>query len=82
MCRPSYPVCIADDVAGVIDMSNCCMQLQELDISGCWKITNKSLYALQENLLHMRERKSDFSLMVGGIIICVNCKVSAVTLAF
>ena len=53
--------------AGVMDISNWCMQLQELDISGCWQVTNKSLYALQENLLHMREGKSDFSLMVGGM---------------
>ena len=50
----------------MIDIANRCTQLQELDISGCWRITNKSLYALQENLLHMREGKSDFSLMVGG----------------
>ena len=43
------------------------MDLVELDVSGCWQVTDKSLHALQENLLHMRgESASSFSLTVGG----------------
>lgn len=53
--------------AGVVDVSNCCTNLMELDISGCWQVTNKSLYALQENLMHMREDNNrNFSLTLGG----------------
>lgn len=49
------------------DLSMFCTVLSELDISGCWQITDKSLYALQENLVHMRgENTSNFSLTVGG----------------
>ena len=50
-----------------------CLKLKELDISGCLSVTNKTLYALQESLLHMRDpageggvKPSQFSIIVGG----------------
>lgn len=57
---------------GIKDLSMFCTVLSELDISGCWQITDKSLYALQENLVHMRgENTSNFSLTVGGQLVVV-----------
>ena len=47
------------------------MQLQELDVCGCMNITNKTLYAFQESLLHMREECRSFSLVLGGVCTCV-----------
>ena len=41
----------------------------ELDLSGCMSVTNKSLEALQENLLFARENKTHLNLLIGGIII-------------
>lgn len=53
--------------AGIIEMSRCCTDLLELDISGCWQVSNKSLYALQESLVHMRgDNPASFSLTIGG----------------
>ena len=55
--------------AGVAELSKHCTDLMELDLSGCWQISNKSLYALQENLVHMRgESPSSFHLTVGGTV--------------
>ena len=43
------------------------MELLELDVSGCWQLTDKLLYALQENLLHMRPHTDlNFHLAIGG----------------
>jgi hypothetical protein len=48
------------------------MELKELDISGCLSVTNKTLYAFQESLLHMRDpageeaKPGQFSIIVGG----------------
>lgn len=52
---------------GLLEVSKYCTDLVELDVSGCWHVTNKSLYALQENLMHMRtEKNCDFCLTIGG----------------
>lgn len=54
--------------AGLIEVSKHCISLVELDISGCWQVTNKTIYALQENLMHMRPKEcSPFFLIVGGM---------------
>ena len=58
-----------------------CLRLKELDISGCLNVTNKTLYALQESLLHMRTHSDgeqscwEFSIVTGGILLYINfCK--------
>ena len=45
-----------------------CTEVIELDVSGCWQVTNRTLHALQESLLHMRggHEQIMFSLTVGG----------------
>lgn len=59
---------------GLIELSRYCTELIELDISGCWQVTVKSLYALQENLLHMRGGNNlGLSLTLGGLVVCLAC---------
>ncbi len=54
-------------IAGIMDVSKFCTELVELDVSGCWQLTDNMLYALQESLLHMREHQNlHFSLTIGG----------------
>lgn len=70
-CHYAYDGTCCEFVStGIKELSMFCTVLSELDISGCWQITDKSLYALQENLMHMRgENTSSFSLTVGGQLI-------------
>ena len=39
---------------GLLEVVKVSVCLKELDISGCIQVSDQSLYALQENLLHMR----------------------------
>ena len=74
MCKLPFPFHI--DTA-LCCLAENCLELKELDISGCLSVTNKALYAFQESLLHMRDRdpdvkesKSDrFSIIVGGKVL-------------
>lgn len=55
--------------AGVCYLASHSSSLVELDLSGCMSITNKSLEALQENLLFAREDKTHLNLLIGGTLI-------------
>lgn len=51
----------------IVEISKYCTDLKRLDISGCWQITEKSIFALQENLMHMRNTTTtSFHLTIGG----------------
>lgn len=56
---------------GVSYLASHSSSLVELDLSGCMSITNKSLEALQENLLFARENKTHLNLLIGGNHPCV-----------
>ena len=53
-------------VPGLSHLACHCLGLTDLDISGCLNITNNSLYALQESLLHLRSECKTFSIALGG----------------
>ena len=51
---------------GICYLASHSSSLVELDLSGCMSITNKSLEALQENLLFAREKKIHLNFLIGG----------------
>jgi hypothetical protein len=53
--------------SGIGQVAGVCLQLQELDVSGCPSISNQSLCSLQESILHLRTpQHRSFTLLAGG----------------
>lgn len=53
--------------SGISLLAEKCTRLVHLDLCGCLSISNRSVYALQESVLHMREPGlRQFTLLVGG----------------
>ena len=67
-----FNVLVIFSFTGVCYLASHSSSLVELDLSGCMSVTNKSLEALQENLLFAREAKTHLNLLIGGTCIIIH----------
>ena len=65
----NFNVLVIFSFTGVCYLASHSSSLVELDLSGCMSVTNKSLEALQENLLFAREAKTHLNLLIGGMYV-------------
>ena len=63
----SLPFSLSPPLLGVCQIACVCLQLKELDVSGCLSLSNQSLQSLQEAILHMwTPPRHNITLMAGG----------------